>query len=400
MIAGFAEAGTALADKKYIETAVRAADFVLKHQRTKEGRLLRTYGARPGETPRAAVNGYVEDYAFLVHGLLALHDATREKKWLDASRELTDSMIQHHGDKKLGGYYFTAHDHEKFFARSKDQYDGAQPSGNSVAARNLVRLWTKTGEEKYRAEAERTFRFFAGSLKSYPSGLTGMAYALDLFVEASEKAADKAAGEDKETKSALESDPSGWVDLLTDGELKDWKRVAIPPGGKLNKKNAWSVSGEGKDKVLVCDGVGVHEMLLFDKELADGIFHIEWRFKKLDPKKGGYNSGVYVRNSADGAVWHQAQVGSKNVGNIFGTTLVDGKQKGIPGNKKPGPQRGKEAGEWNTYEITCKGKAITLWINGAVTAEWTTCEVPRGYFGVEAEGYVIEFKNIKFKEFK
>ncbi len=103
------------------------------------------------------------------------------------ARALTDTMIECHGVKKAGGYYFTAHDSEKFFARSKDQFDGAQPSGNSIAARNLVRLWMKTGEEKYRVEAERTFQALAGSLKGYPQSLTALASALDLYLEATEK---------------------------------------------------------------------------------------------------------------------------------------------------------------------------------------------------------------------
>jgi hypothetical protein len=203
-------------------------------------------------------------------------------------------------------------------------------------------------------------------------------------------------GEPKETKSALESDSAGWTDML-DGGLKNWKRVAIPPGGQLNAKNAWSLSSDGK--TLICDGGGVHEMLLWDKEVADGIFHVEWRFKNVEGKKG-YNSGVYVRNSADGAIWHQAQVGSKNVGHIFGSTLIDGKKTGIPGKKLKGPQRGKDAGEWNTYEITCKGKSVTLWINGGVTAVWDGCQVDKGYSGVEAEGWYIEFRNMRFKELK
>ena len=207
------------------------------------------------------------------------------------------------------------------------------------------------------------------------------------------------AGEQKAARSALETEPAGWLDLLTSTDLKDWKRVPIPPGGKLNKKNPWSVDVSSRQKVLVCDGVGVHEMLLFDKEFADGILHVEWRFKKIEGKKG-YNSGVYVRNSADGAIWHQAQVGSKNVGYIFGSTLIDGKKGNIPTNKLKGPQRGKEEGEWNTFEITSKGKTVSLWVNGFITAEWATCEVPRGYLGLEAEGYWIEFKNIKFKETK
>jgi len=204
-----------------------------------------------------------------------------------------------------------------------------------------------------------------------------------------------AAGKVTETKSALETDPTGWIDLLADKSLKGWKRVSIPPKSKPNARNPWKVDAD--TGMLVCDGVGIHEMLVFDKELGDGIFHVEWRFHKIEGKKG-YNSGVYVRNSADGAIWHQAQVGSKNVGYIFGRTLIDGKPASIPKNQKPGPQRGKEAGEWNTYEITCKGPKMTLWVNGAVTAEWDGCQVPRGYLGLEAEGYLIEFKNLKYKD--
>ncbi len=201
------------------------------------------------------------------------------------------------------------------------------------------------------------------------------------------------AAEPIETRSALESDPSGWTDLLPGPRLEGWKRVPIPPGSKLSERNPWSV--DEKHKLLLCDGKKIHEMLLYDKELGDGIFHVEWRFRKEEGGKG-YNSGVYVRNSADGKIWHQAQVGSKNVGYIFGDTLVDGKPKRVRADNKV-PQRGKEAGEWNTYEITCQGKNITLWINGAVTAEWKECAVPRGYLGLEAEGWFIEFRNLKFR---
>jgi uncharacterized protein YyaL (SSP411 family) len=186
MIGGFAEAGRVLKEKKYTGAAARAAAFVLKHQRTEDGRLLRTYGAQPGKAPKAAGAAYLEDYAFLVHGLLNLHDATGDKKWLGEARTLTDAMVEHFGDAKRGGYYFTAHDHEKLFARTKDQYDGAQPSGNSVAVRNLVRLWSATGEERYRAQAEKDFRAFAGSLKAYPQTLTAMLQALDMYLDVRE----------------------------------------------------------------------------------------------------------------------------------------------------------------------------------------------------------------------
>jgi uncharacterized protein YyaL (SSP411 family) len=187
MIAGYAVAGQLLDEPKYTAAAAKAAGFVLTKLRTKDGRLMRTYGAPPGGTPEAKLNAYLDDYAYLVHGLLCLHDATKEKKWLDEARALADVMVKYHLDEKAGGFFFTSSDHEKLFARGKDQYDGAQPSGNSVAAHNLVRLWQKTGEERYRVLAEKTFQAFAGSMKENPSGLTTMAEALALYLDAAKK---------------------------------------------------------------------------------------------------------------------------------------------------------------------------------------------------------------------
>ena len=201
------------------------------------------------------------------------------------------------------------------------------------------------------------------------------------------------AGAQKETPSALQADPEGWLDLTADG-LKHWKRVSIPPKSKLKDGNPWSF--DAKTGTIHCKGVGYHEMLLYDREISDGIFHVEWRFKKVEGKRG-YNSGVYARNSADGKIWHQAQVGSKNVGHFFGSTPTDGKFKRFRSEKFKGPQRGKEAGEWNTYEITCKGNTMSLWVNGATTTVWKDCEVLSGFVGMEAERWEIEFKNVKFK---
>jgi uncharacterized protein YyaL (SSP411 family) len=194
MIAGFATAGEMLKEPKYVQAAARAADFVLKNLRTKEGRLLRTYAAQPDKAPVARLNGYLDDYAFLVHGLLCLHDATGQKKWLDEARALTDIMIEFYSDRRpagffhtarvRGGYYYTSNDHEKLFARAKDQFDGAQPSGNSVAVRNLVRLWLKTGDDRYRELVEKNLKAFAGNLKQSPTNMTTMLEALGLFLNA------------------------------------------------------------------------------------------------------------------------------------------------------------------------------------------------------------------------
>jgi uncharacterized protein YyaL (SSP411 family) len=184
MIAGFALAGQVLEEPKYVAAAARAAELILKKLRTPDGRLLRCYAAQPGKAPEARLNACLDDYAYVVHGLLALFDATKEARWLNEAKTLTDTMVKFYGDEKSGGFYYTSNDHEKLFARAKDQYDGAQPSGNSVAARNLVRLWQKTKDDSYRALAERVFKSFSAQLKSSPTSMTSLAEALAMYLDA------------------------------------------------------------------------------------------------------------------------------------------------------------------------------------------------------------------------
>ncbi len=183
MIAGLARAGQVLEDKQAIASAEQAARFLLKTMKTDQGRLMRSYAAVPGEKPQARFNGYLEDYAYLVHGLLTLHEVTGKGNWLEEAQQLTDTMIRHFGDEK-GGFFYTSDDHEKFFARAKDQYDGAQPSGNSMAARNLLRLWQLTGKATYRLQAEKTFQVLAPTVQAAPSSLTTLAEAMNLWLEA------------------------------------------------------------------------------------------------------------------------------------------------------------------------------------------------------------------------
>jgi hypothetical protein len=166
----------------------------------------------------------------------------------------------------------------------------------------------------------------------------------------------------------------------------------VPPTGKLGREQ-WHVDG---GKMLVCDGDGGHDMLLTEKEYGDAVFHLEFRYTKVDGKTG-YNSGAYVRNSRDGAIWHQAQFGDAKDGYLFGQTAnADGKKKSfrVPATE----QRVKPVGEWNTLEITARGKTITLWVNGAVTCQFDNCGLEKGHIGVESEGYRIEFRNLKVKE--
>jgi hypothetical protein len=197
-----------------------------------------------------------------------------------------------------------------------------------------------------------------------------------------------------ETKSRLQSDPDGWVDILPFADLKGWYRVPVPPTGQLGREQ-WHVDAE--KKVLICDGDGGHDMLLFDKEIGDAIFHFEFCYTKVEGKTG-YNSGAYVRNSKDGAIWHQAQFGDAKDGYLFGETpAADGKKKWFNLNKQVTDMRVKPAGEWNTLEVTAVGKVLTLWVNGAVTCQFEDCGPEKGYLGLEGEGYHIEFRNLKVK---
>ncbi len=207
-------------------------------------------------------------------------------------------------------------------------------------------------------------------------------------------AADTARAAD-EGRSALESDPSGWVNILPSADLKGWYRVAVPPSAPLGRQH-WHVNVQ--EKVLVCDGDGGHDMLLTEREYANAIFHFEFRYTKIEGGKG-YNSGAYVRNNQDGSIWHQAQFGDAKDGFLFGQTLgTEGKKKSF---RAPAlSQRVKPAGEWNTVEITARGKTLTLWINGAKTAEFEGCGLEKGHLGVEAEGYRIEFRDLKVKELR
>lgn len=191
--------------------------------------------------------------------------------------------------------------------------------------------------------------------------------------------------------SMLEQAPSGWLDIQPGPDLKGWTRVGVPPGHPLGRAQ-WHVDSPG---VLVCDGDGGHEMLQYDREVSDCIFHVEFRFSPMTGTNQNYNSGVFVRNSADGAVWYQAQL-TMDGGFLFGSGPVNGATKRFK--LRPTELRMKPAGEWNTVEVTARGNTLTVWLNGAPTCVYCECEMPKGYVALESEGYRIEFRNVKLKE--
>lgn len=196
-------------------------------------------------------------------------------------------------------------------------------------------------------------------------------------------------------RSLLETQPKGWTSILPRSDLKDWSRVPVPPGAPLGKAQ-WSI--DKKAGTLVCDGEGGHDMLLWNRVIADAVLHIEFRYTKIEGKSG-YNSGIYVRNNQDGSIWHQCQIGDASGGYFFGETPTADGGKRFFSTTVPN-HRVKPAGEWNTVEITMLGSRLSLWMNGAVTCEIQDCGAAKGLVGVEGEGYRIEFRNIKVKELK
>jgi hypothetical protein len=197
-----------------------------------------------------------------------------------------------------------------------------------------------------------------------------------------------------DTPSALSRDARGWKDILPPPTFKNWVRVSIPPDKPLSEISQWKV--DSARRVLICDGNGGHEFLRYTRVARNAIFHVEWKYTLVEGRKN-YNSGIYIRNSADGRVWHQAQIGSSSGGYLFGNTLIRGIPMRINLMEQLTEQRVKPAGEWNVTELSADGSRISFWVNGAVTSLYNGCEVPSGFVGLEAEGYRIEFRNLKLK---
>jgi len=134
---------------------------------------------RDGE---AALPAYVDDYAFLIWGMLELYETTFEVRYLQTALSLNDDLLKHFWDDQAGGFYFTADDAEKLLVRQKDIYDGAIPSGNSVAALDLLRLARITANTNLEAKAVKIVRAFSKAVEQSPSAHTQLMVAVDFAI--------------------------------------------------------------------------------------------------------------------------------------------------------------------------------------------------------------------------
>jgi len=164
MISAFAKGGAILAEPRYTAAARRAADFILARLHDpKTGLLLRRYRQQD-----AAIPGFLDDYAFFTQGLLDLYEADFHLPYLQAAIRLTEKQIELFEDKSGGGFFSTAEGDASLVMRIKEDYDGAEPSGNSVAGCNLLRLAQMTDRKDFRTAADRLLRAFAQRITASP----------------------------------------------------------------------------------------------------------------------------------------------------------------------------------------------------------------------------------------
>jgi len=190
MIAALAKAAQVFGADQNLQTeretlllaAEKAVGFIFAKMFNAGGRLLARY--RDGDTNYL---GYLDDYAFLIYGLLELYTACGKAEYLQKAVELQEQQEFLFRDAVDGGYFFTGNDAEELLLRPKEVYDGAMPSGNSVSAYNLTRIWRLTGEQKWHDLAERQFNTFRITLQDYPLGYTAFLQAIQYYLNAKEE---------------------------------------------------------------------------------------------------------------------------------------------------------------------------------------------------------------------
>jgi len=180
MIAAFAKAAQVFDEQRYTEAAKNAVDFILKNMRRTDGRLLHRY-----RDNQAAILANLDDYAFLIWGLIELYETNFDVNYLKTALNLNRDLIMHFWDDKNGGFFFTPDDGENLLVRQKEIYDGAIPSGNSVAMLNLLRLGRMTANHDFEEKAAQIGKAFSDTATQLPAAHTQLMVALDFAVRPS-----------------------------------------------------------------------------------------------------------------------------------------------------------------------------------------------------------------------
>ena len=206
MIAAFAKAGDVFNSDDYIKQAENSAQFILKNLTDKNGRLLKRY--RNG---KSGIDSHLDDYAFFIWGLLELYEATFNTIYLSEAIKLSEIMVSEFWDTENGAFFLGSNNSEKLIVRAKTGYDGAIPSGNSVAAMNFIKLNRITGETKWVEISDKIFMTFSKEINNTP---TAFSYMLNAFLFESNEPKEVVvvgSGKDPETKLAIEKIKSIYI---------------------------------------------------------------------------------------------------------------------------------------------------------------------------------------------
>lgn len=167
MISALAYAGKVFEKEEYVLRAEKALQFILDHMTDDEGNLYASYRER-----RSMHKGFLDSYAFLLYGVLSLQEATLQNRYLHLAEKLAEDMMQEFYDKESGLFRLNGKGHEKLVMEAEDIHDSALPSGNSMAAASMAKLWSLSGKEKYKAILEKTFNVLGGEIMEDPMGFS------------------------------------------------------------------------------------------------------------------------------------------------------------------------------------------------------------------------------------
>lgn len=258
MLESFAESAAVLDRKDYLEIAEKNADFVLTNLR-RDGLMLRTYKDGFGK-----LNGYLEDYAFFSSGLIALYEATGNLRWLEEACSIVDKMIEEFWDEENGGFYFTGKSHEELIVRSKDYFDNATPSGNSVAVEVLLKLNHLTGKEDYNRYAVTIQRLLTDSIRRYASAFGRALCAMDFYLSTPKEIVIIGDKDSEDTKEMLHEVWSRYIPnkimVLSDGkDEKAFETIPLLQGRTMI---------DGMTTVYVCENFTCQQPVTTLEELA------------------------------------------------------------------------------------------------------------------------------------
>lgn len=263
MIAALSYGGRVFKNKNYIEAAKRAVEFILNNLVREDGRLLARY--RDGE---AAYLGYLEDYAFLIWGLIEIYESTLEDVYLSKALELNSEMLRLFSDEK-GGFFLYGTDSEELIIRPKEIYDGAIPSGNSTAAYNLIRLARITGDSTLEEEAQNVFHIFTGTISNNPSSYSLALIAFMFNFKATKEIVIAGDKYDSNAQKYIEIINEKYLPLST-LILNNKKEALLEKLKSLNDKQML----ENKTTVYICQNFTCGIPISDEEELRDALNRI------------------------------------------------------------------------------------------------------------------------------